>query len=117
FYDESKSAMSFSQFIKLKYPDQNINMLLVAFKQERLLKVYLKTPDQEKYEEFWQHPVLAASGKLGPKRKEGDRQVPEGIYYIDRFNPKSKFHLSLGLNYPNKSDRIPGDPDEPGSDI
>ena len=54
---------------------------------------------------------------MGPKRKEGDRQIPEGIYFIDRFNPHSKFHLSLGINYPNKADRVHADPNAPGSDI
>lgn len=63
------------------------------------------------------YPVAAASGGPGPKRREGDRQVPEGIYHIDRFNPQSSFHLSLGLNYPNESDRVRSDRDRPGSDI
>ena len=42
---------------------------------------------------------------LGPKRGEGDLQVPEGFYYINDFNPNSKYHLSLGINYPNQSDK------------
>jgi murein L,D-transpeptidase YafK len=63
------------------------------------------------------YPVLARSGMPGPKRKEGDYQVPEGFYKIDRFNPKSLFHLSLGLDYPNAADRILGDRERPGSDI
>jgi murein L,D-transpeptidase YafK len=62
-------------------------------------------------------PVLAASGKAGPKRREGDRQVPEGFYQIDRFNPESSYHLSLGLDYPNESDRVRSDKQRPGSDI
>ncbi len=49
------------------------------------------------------------AGTLGPKRMQGDYKVPEGFYYINEFNPKSSFHLSLGLNYPNASDRILGD--------
>ena len=53
----------------------------------------------------------------GPKRKEGDRQVPEGCYTIAVFNPKSRFHLSLGLDYPNESDRILADPARPGGEI
>ncbi len=61
--------------------------------------------------------VLGQSGGLGPKRREGDLQVPEGCYTIDRFNPKSRFHLSLGLNYPNAADLHFADPAQPGSDI
>ncbi len=49
--------------------------------------------------------VRAASGKLGPKLQEGDRQVPEGIYAIELLNPNSKYHVSLRLNYPNALDR------------
>lgn len=61
--------------------------------------------------------IAAASGDLGPKRKQSDLQVPEGFYVIDRFNPRSSFHLSLGLDYPNASDRIRSDKKKPGSDI
>ena len=60
--------------------------------------------------------VAAASGGAGPKRREGDLQVPEGVYRIDRFNPNSRFHLSLGLDYPNASDRLRG-ARRPGADI
>jgi murein L,D-transpeptidase YafK len=48
---------------------------------------------------------LKASGKLGPKLREGDRQVPEGLYRIESLNPNSRFHLSLRVNYPNAFDR------------
>jgi murein L,D-transpeptidase YafK len=61
--------------------------------------------------------IIAQSGGPGPKRREGDMQVPEGFYEVNRFNPRSNFHLSLGINYPNASDRILGDPLKPGSDI
>ncbi|MCA8867305.1 MAG: L,D-transpeptidase family protein [Rhodobacteraceae bacterium] len=40
----------------------------------------------------------------GPKQIEGDGKTPEGSYFIDRRNPNSEFHLSLGINYPNKQD-------------
>lgn len=57
------------------------------------------------------------SGKLGPKRMEGDRQIPEGPYHISVYNPLSDFHLSLGLNYPNASDKILSHPKTPGNHI
>jgi hypothetical protein len=47
----------------------------------------------------------------------GDYQVPEGFYYINEFNPKSLYHLSLGLNYPNASDKLLCDLSQPGGDI
>ena len=45
---------------------------------------------------------------MGPKRQQGDGQVPEGFYNVAVFNPYSSYHLSLGINYPNASDRIVG---------
>ena len=54
---------------------------------------------------------------MGPKRLEGDFQVPEGFYYINEFNANSNYHLALGLNYPNASDRILADQNKPGGAI
>jgi murein L,D-transpeptidase YafK len=62
-------------------------------------------------------PILAQSGNPGPKHQEGDLQVPEGVYRIAVFNPESRFHLSLGLNYPNEADRARVDSRKPGGDI
>jgi len=50
------------------------------------------------------YPVLAASGTAGPKLREGDRQVPEGVYRIVELNPNSRFHRALKLDYPNAFD-------------
>lgn len=50
------------------------------------------------------YPIVALSGVAGPKLREGDRQVPEGVYRIDGLNPNSRFHLSMKLNYPNDFD-------------
>jgi len=51
------------------------------------------------------YSILAASGGPGPKLREGDRQVPEGIYPIELLNPNSSYHLSLRIGYPNEFDR------------
>ena len=61
--------------------------------------------------------MCALAGTLGTKRMHGDYQVPDGFYYINEFKPNSQYHLSLGLNYPNASDRILGDSLAPGGDI
>ena len=90
---------------------------LRAFKKERTLEVWVKPTNKETFTHLLDYPFCAFSGKNGPKRKEGDRQIPEGFYTIDRFNPTSNFHLSLGINYPNKSDKILGNKTRPGSDI
>lgn len=60
--------------------------------------------------------VCNMSGALGPKRQQGDYQVPEGIYHISKFNPHSSYHLSLQVNYPNRADRIlTSNPAAPGN--
>lgn len=51
------------------------------------------------------YPILGASGELGPKLREGDYQVPEGIYAVESLNPNSLFHLSLRVGYPNAFDK------------
>ncbi|MBN2358468.1 MAG: hypothetical protein JXR83_03385 [Deltaproteobacteria bacterium] len=63
------------------------------------------------------YPICSRSGGLGPKRRLGDLQVPEGFYRISQFNPVSNFHLSLRVNYPNASDRVLSDRKHPGGDI
>jgi len=98
---------------KLQWPPSNI--LFRAFKNEAQLELWLK--QGENYIIYKTYNVCYSSGKLGPKRKEGDLQVPEGFYFIDRFNPQSNFYLSLGINYPNESDKILSDKLKPGSDI
>ena len=40
----------------------------------------------------------------GHKQFEGDGRTPEGEYIIDRRNPNSAYHLSLGISYPNEAD-------------
>jgi murein L,D-transpeptidase YafK len=88
-----------------------------AFKNEKALEVWVKGHQDTIFQLFKTYPICQASGVLGPKLKQGDRQVPEGFYYINRFNPKSQFHLSLGLNYPNEADLVKADQTHPGGDI
>jgi murein L,D-transpeptidase YafK len=82
----------------------SVQVLFVAYKTEKQLDVYAKNKKDTIYRQIANYAICASSGRLGPKRKEGDGQVPEGFYYIDRFNPSSNFYLSLGINYPNQSD-------------
>jgi len=88
-----------------------------SFKYDSQLEVWVKYSVHEKYKLFNTYKVCAMAGSLGPKRMQGDYQVPEGFYYINEFNPRSMYHLSLGLNYPNISDRILSDSLQPGGDI
>ena len=88
-----------------------------AFKAEGEMEIWGANNDRGPFHLLVKYPIAALSGTLGPKRHEGDMQAPEGFYYINRFNPNSRFHLSLGLNYPNSSDRILSDAQRPGFDI
>ncbi len=92
-------------------------MYVRAFKLERQLEVWIKNDYAEAFQLFKVYKVCATSGTVGPKRKEGDKQIPEGFYYINEFNPNSNYHLALGLNYPNASDAILSDQEKPGGDI
>ena len=88
-----------------------------VFKTEEIIELWAKNSDDTKFKKIKDYKICASSGVVGPKREEGDEQVPEGFYYINRFNPTSSFYLSLGINYPNTSDRILGTKGKLGGDI
>lgn len=99
----------------LKWPAKYL--YIRSFKYDSQLEVWVKNDRKEQFQLFKTYKVCALAGTLGPKRMEGDYQVPEGFYYINEFNPKSNYHLSLGLNYPNPSDKVLSDAFKPGGDI
>lgn len=86
----------------VSYPP--VALALIAFKREKVLEVYAAGHDGT-FRFIRSYPILAASGRLGPKLQEGDQQVPEGLYRIESLNPNSLFHLALRVNYPNEYDR------------
>lgn len=86
---------------KVSYPPQRVALL--GFKAEKVLELWAW--QNETWVWIRDYPILAASGVAGPKLREGDLQVPEGIYQINLLNPNSKFHLSMQINYPNAFDR------------
>lgn len=100
---------------KLIWPPQSL--YIRSFKYDRLLEVWVNGGNNEPYTLFKTYKVCMQSGTTGPKRVEGDYQIPEGFYYINEFNPNSKYHLSLRLNYPNASDKILSDSIRPGGGI
>lgn len=77
-----------------------------AFKEERILEMFVYRADHKRFILFKRYPIAAASGLLGPKLKEGDKQVPEGFYSVSRsaMNPNSKYHLAFNIGYPNAYD-------------
>lgn len=92
-------------------------MFIRSFKYDGQLEVWVKSDAKEKYKLFKTYKICLQSGGMGPKRIQGDYQVPEGFYYINEFNPNSAYHLALGINYPNASDKILSDPQRPGDGI
>jgi len=107
-----------TELLKSKGIESNkLQLYIRAFKKEQKLEVWGKNSSDTKYLHLKTFDFCETSGELGPKRKQGDSQIPEGFYHIDRFNPWSNFHLSLGINYPNKSDKILGKQGKLGGDI
>jgi hypothetical protein len=107
----------FFETAEVTYPPARV--VLLALKQEKILEVYAAATNGV-LRFVHAYPMLAASGSSGPKLREGDQQVPEGIYPVESLNPNSKFHLALRLGYPNAFDleqaRLDGR-DNLGSDI
>jgi murein L,D-transpeptidase YafK len=93
------------------------NLFIRGFKKEQKLEIWIREKNKTVFILLQVYDFCTTSGTLGPKRKEGDLQIPEGIYHINHFNPASNFHLSLGINYPNTSDKILGNKLRPGGSI
>jgi len=106
-----------SQFISkgLEWPVKQL--YIRSFKYNSELQVWVKNSQSDTFSHFKNYKICALAGTMGPKRMEGDYQVPEGFYYINEFNANSTYHLSLGLNYPNPSDKLLSDPMRPGGEI
>ena len=86
----------------MSYPPKDIALL--AFKKEQQIQLWAKNSNTG-WRYIHTYPLTAFSGRLGPKLKESDGQIPEGIYRLTTFNPFSAFHLSMMINYPNNFDR------------
>jgi len=83
-----------------------IDLYLRAFKEEGILELWVKPKSKKQYTLVTSYPFFQGISILGPKKRLGDHQVPEGVYAIDYFNPKSLFNISLCINYPNTADAI-----------
>lgn len=90
---------------RLRYPPDEVT--LVGLKGEKQLEVWVRTqtPSKNNWTRVRTYPILAASGGPGPKLRQGDLQVPEGIYRLTGFNPNSSYHLSIRVDYPSAEDR------------
>ena len=75
-------------------------LAILVFKNERIVELHAKGWDEPRI-----YKMTGFNGNLGPKLREGDGQIPEGIYSVESLNPNSAFHLSLKVSYPNATDR------------
>lgn len=84
-------------------------ILMRIFKKESELEIW-KRADSGRYEHFKTYPICRWSGRLGPKKRQGDRQAPEGFYQVGAhlMNPYSSFYLSFDLGFPNRLERALG---------
>lgn len=87
--------------IGLTYPPKNI--ALFAMKQEHSVELWAE--EKGKWSYVKRYAIQKISGHTGPKMREGDKQVPEGVYQVSLLNPNSRYHLSMKLDYPNAFDR------------
>lgn len=98
--------LSLEQQLQSKGLEYGAPVFIRIFKELSVLEVWLQASDG-KFKKFKDYEICTFSGDLGPKLREGDRQSPEGFYFVDkgRLNPNSRFHLSFNLGFPNKYDR------------
>lgn len=84
-------------------------IMMRIFKEEGVLEIW-KQKNDGRYGKIAEYKICAWSGKLGPKKQEGDRQAPEGFYLIkpSQMNPDSHYYLAFNIGYPNAYDRSLG---------
>ena len=104
-YNPKVEASLKSDFEKTNIDNTDFEMAILAFKKEQILELYIRKSDTNDWKLLKKYPFTAFSGKIGPKLKNGDKQIPEGIYQMEYLNPNSKYHLSIKVNYPNAFDK------------
>ncbi|TIT60255.1 MAG: murein L,D-transpeptidase, partial [Mesorhizobium sp.] len=95
--------------MKAKGMVRTSSVMARIFKEEGKLEIW-KAKTNGRYEMVASYDICKWSGKLGPKYTEGDRQAPEGFYTVrpSQMNPRSNYHLSFNIGYPNAYDRANG---------
>lgn len=110
-YNNETIKEVFSNFSCDEYHD--LEIYLRAFKHEKVLELWMKGGNADKFNHIKDYEFCAFIGELGPKRKENDVQIPEGFYNTNRYRPYSNYVSTIGFNYPNMADSILGDPTLP----
>ena len=115
-YDKKWVSLQ-TQLEAKKIDKDNFEVYFCIFKMEKEFEVWVKNKTDKKFTLLKTIAICASSGELGPKRKQGDYQVPEGFYEIATFNPNSSYHLAMKINYPNQSDLLKKTAADAGGDI
>jgi len=103
-YGANARARLSPYFVKTAVAYPPSGLVFIGLKEEKVLQVYAKSGTNG-FKFIREYPIQAASGVAGPKLREGDKQVPEGIYAVELLNPNSSYHLSMRVGYPNAFDR------------
>src|SRR3954471_7862712 len=96
-------------FMRAKDTSPAAPILIRAYKKEAEMEVWKKARSG-RFVLIKTFPICRWSGQLGPKRRQGDRQTPEGFYAVTpgQMNPNSSYYLSFDIGYPNAYDRAQG---------
>ena len=115
-YEEKWSSVKL-KLEKAGVDTSNFEIFIRIFKIDAIAEVWARSGAKGSFKLVEKYPICSSSGEPGPKRRQGDGQVPEGFYEVKVFNPTSSYHLSLGINYPNRADKIIGGKTDLGGDI
>ncbi len=115
--ERAKLAVVKSLFAAAHVTFPPASLLLRAFKKEKRVELWAGSKADAPLTHVTTYEICMASGELGPKRQEGDGQVPEGFYTLTDYSPATPYYLAMLVSYPNDSDRILGDKRHPGNQI
>lgn len=114
---KEKWALVKDKLQKAGVDTSHFEVFLRVFKKEAEVEVWTRSKNATQFKLVDTYTICRSSGELGPKRQQGDMQVPEGFYTVSIYQPNSAYYLALGISYPNKSDRIKGNKTDPGGEI
>jgi murein L,D-transpeptidase YafK len=104
---ELRRGQTLDAALKLKGFQRGDRVFLRVIKESSELELWLQPAGSPRFQLYHLWPIAVWSGQLGPKQKEGDCQAPEGCYAVtrSRLNPRSRYHLSFDIGYPNAFDQ------------
>lgn len=98
----AKEQLLLQDIRKMGISENGLKLYLRGFKKERKLEAWVSSGGP--FQLLRSYDFCNFSGVLGPKRRRGDGQIPEGLYTLDYYNPSSAYLLSMRVSYPNASD-------------